>query len=236
MERFDHYIAVDWAQRNMAIARMTARSEKVDVIDVPSCLREMQVYLSRLKGKKLLTFEESTCSQWLYTELKEHVSEILVCDPYRNHLLKEGAKSDKIDATKMVQLLRAGLLKPVFHSGDEFIYLRKLVSGYQDLVKSGVRLKNQRAALFRGNGLLFTHSGKLDHPAEQFVLDGLNSSILAFETEKKRYEAEIHRLCKKHQVLRHLTSIPGVGEIGAIQIASRIVDPWRFETTSDFLS
>lgn len=189
--KFDHYIAVDWAQRNMAIARMTARSGKMDIIDIPSCVKELQLYLSRLKGRKCLTFEESTCSQWLYTELKEHADEVLVCDPYRNHLLKEGPKSDQIDAKKMVQLLRAGLLKPVFHSGDQFIYLRKLVSGYQDLVKAGVRLKNQRAALFRGNGMLARKSAKLEHPAEQFVLEGLDRSIHAFEGEKARYESTL---------------------------------------------
>ena len=236
MERFDHYIAVDWAQRNMAIARMTARSQKIDVIDVPTCLKELQLYLSRLKGKKLLTFEESTCSQWLYTELKDCSDELLVCDPYRNHLLKEGAKSDKIDASKMVQLLRAGLLKPVFHSGDEFIYLRKLVSGYQDMIKSGVRLKNQRSALFRGNGILPGKCTKLEHPAEQFVLGGLDQSIHAYTEEKNRYEDEISRLCKKHKVIKHLTTIPGIGEIGAIKIASRVVDPKRFEDKGDFLS
>lgn len=236
MNNFDHYIAVDWAQNNMAIARMTARSGKIDVTDVPSSVKELQLYLARFKGKKILTFEESTCSQWLYTELTEHAEEVLVCDPYRNHLLREGAKSDKIDASKMVQLLRAGLLKPVFHSGDDFIYLRKLVSGYQDLVKAGVRLKNQRAALFRGNGLLPERSAQLAHPAERFVLDGLDRGIEAFEEEKVRYEAEISKLCKKHKALRNLMSLPGIGEIGAIKIVSRVVDPRRFKSKSDFLS
>jgi len=121
----------------MAIARMTPRSKKIDIINVPSDIRELQLYLSRLKGKKIVTVEESTGSQWLYTELLPFADKVLVCDPYRNHLLKEGPKSDKIDAAKLVQLLRADLLKPVFHSGDDFIYFRKLVSGYQDLVKAG---------------------------------------------------------------------------------------------------
>lgn len=236
MNRFDHYIAVDWAQRNMAIARMTARAEKLDVVDVPTSLKELQLYLSRLKGKKLLTFEESTCSQWLYTELKDSADSVLVCDPYRNHLLKEGPKSDKIDASKMVQLLRAGLLKPVFHSGDEFIYLRKLVSGYKDLVQSGVRLKNQRWALIRGSGAAYQKSVKLDHSAEQFVLEGLDRGIENYEEEKKRYEEKISSLCKKHKILKNLKTIPGIAEIGAIKIASRVVDPKRFESKGDFLS
>ena len=35
---FDHYIALDWAQRNMAIARMTKESSQVKVVDVPGCM------------------------------------------------------------------------------------------------------------------------------------------------------------------------------------------------------
>ena len=37
---FDHYIAVDWAQSNMAIARMTAVADKISVIDVPASVKE----------------------------------------------------------------------------------------------------------------------------------------------------------------------------------------------------
>ena len=97
---FDHYIAVDWAQTNMAIARRTNGTEKIVTIDVPLNVKELQLYLTRLKGKKILTFEETTPSHWLYTELKEFADEILVCDPYRNHLLSEGPKNDRIDAEK----------------------------------------------------------------------------------------------------------------------------------------
>ena len=71
--------------------------------------------------------------------------------PTETELLSEGAKTDKIDAGKLVHLLRSGLLKKVFHSGDDFIYLREIVSGYEDVVKSGGRIKNQRSALFRAS-------------------------------------------------------------------------------------
>ena len=133
---YDHFIAVDWAQSNMAIARMTKGSSAIKVINVPSSVKELQIFLSRLKGKKILTFEETSTSQWLYVELKDYVDEIVVCDPYRNHLLSDGPKTDELDAAKLVKLLREGFLKPVFHSADEFIYLRKLVSGYEDMIKA----------------------------------------------------------------------------------------------------
>ena len=38
---YDHYIAIDWAAKNMAIARMTKNSNKVSAIDVPSDVAEL---------------------------------------------------------------------------------------------------------------------------------------------------------------------------------------------------
>ncbi len=73
---YDHYVALDWAQRNMAVARMTKESSTVKSMDVPSSVKELRLYLSNLKGKKVLTFEETSTSQWLYTELREYVDDV----------------------------------------------------------------------------------------------------------------------------------------------------------------
>ena len=117
---FDHYIAVDWAQANMAIARMAAVADKISIVDVPSSVKELKIYLQQLKGRKILTIEESTPSQWLYTELKSHVDELIICDPYRNHLLSEGAKNDKIDAAKLIKVKR-NAMKPSFQGWPKSI-------------------------------------------------------------------------------------------------------------------
>jgi len=235
INQYDHYIAVDWAQTNMAIARMTKSSEKIDVRDVPASVKELKVYLKSLKGQKALTIEESSTSQWLYIELKDCVDELIICDPYRNFLLSEGTKNDKIDATKLVKLLRGNLLKPVFHSADDMIYLRKIVSAYDDLVKMGVRLKNQRAALFISRGL-DKKKDSLERVEEKFIVDGIDQSIQVYEDEKKRYEKEFSRLSRQHQALRDLKSLPGIGEVHALKIASMVVDANRFPTKGHFLS
>lgn len=235
---YDHYIAIDWSAINMAIARMTKRSNKITAIDVPSDIKELQFYLKNLKGTKILSIEETSTSQWLYTELKEYVDEVLICDPYRNSLLSEGPKTDKIDATKLVQLLKAGLMKEVFHSTDKFIYLRRLVSGYEDLIKAGVRTKNQRYSLLRvcgksgneGNGF------KLDSREDQFVLEGLDRQIQNYNAEKKSYAKEFQRLAKKYPEIRHQKSIPGIGLINAVKIVARVVTPFRFADKGHYLS
>jgi len=234
-EQYDHYIAVDWAQTNMAIARMTKSSKKMHLTEVPASVNELKVYLKSLKGRKILTIEESSTSQWLYIELKDHVDELIICDPYRNFLLSEGTKSDKIDAIKLVHLLRSGLLKPVFHSTDDLIYLRKIVSAYDDLVKMGVRLKNQRAALFISSGLDRTKDS-LTRAEDKFVVDGLDQSIQVYEDEKKRFEKEFDQQLRKHKSLRDLKSLPGIGPLHALKIAAMVVEAKRFPTAGHFLS
>lgn len=236
---YDHYIAIDWSIKNMAIARMTAKSDQIKALDVPSDVAELKIYLKSLSGTKLMTIEETTTSQWLYTELKDSVDRLLICDPRRNRLLSEGPKTDPIDARKLVQLLRSNLMREVYHSGEEFLKLRKLVSAYDDLVKAGVRLKNQRYSLLRACGLTGEEKkGKvqLTHSSDQLVLGSVERQIEAYEDEKKEYEKEFNRLAKKHPEIRHQKSLPGIGIIGAVKIVSRVVSPDRFVDAGHYLS
>lgn len=235
---YDHYIAIDWSIKNMAIARMTKKSNKITAIDVPSDIEDLQAYLKNLRGAKILAIEETTTSQWLYTEFKEYVDRIFICDPNRNKLLSEGPKTDKIDATKLVQLLKAGLMKEVYHSTDKFLYLRRVVSGYEDLVKAGVRLKNQRYALLRACGKSGNEKmgSTLDYQGEQFVLECLDRQIDAYEEEKVGYEKEFERLARKNPEIKHQTSLPGIGAINAVKIVARVVTPHRFPDKGHYLS
>ena len=235
---YDHYIAIDWAAANMAIARMTKKSNKINVIDVPSNIKELQQYLRNLKGSKILTIEETTTSQRLYTELRNHVNKVFICDPLRNRLLTEGPKTDKIDASKLVQLLKAGLMKEVYHSMDKFLYLRRIVSGYEDLIKMGVRLQNQRYALLRigGKNGYEKNDIELNFQSEQFVLESLDKQITAYEEEKQNYEKEFKRLARKHPEIKHQKSLPGIGDIHAVKIMARVVTPFRFSNKGHYLS
>jgi hypothetical protein len=46
------------------------------------------------------------------------VRQVMVCNPRTDALLKSGNKSDQIDARKLGELLRAGMLSPVY-PGDQ---------------------------------------------------------------------------------------------------------------------
>ncbi len=55
-------------------------------------------FIRGLRGSLHVTLEEGTGAAWLHDLLKSHVTEVLVCDPRKNALLKTGKKNDWIDA------------------------------------------------------------------------------------------------------------------------------------------
>ncbi len=232
--KYDHYVALDWAQSNMAWAHSTKHHEKVETFDVRSDVQGFKRYLENLKGKTILTFEETSPAHWLYTELSESVDEIIVCEPYTNHLLKSGPKTDRTDALKLLKLLKADMLKPVFHSMDGFIYVRKIVSGHDDLIHALVRLKHRRSAMFRACGMKAS-SEKLPTHEENFVLEGLDELIEAHEMRRSKYEKELRRIAKENLMAKNLTSLPGIGVINAVKIAASVIDPTRFKHKTGFL-
>lgn len=233
-EPYDHYVAVDWSQQNMAIAVLSRNCDKPRVLDARSDVSELKMFLGTLKGRKVLTIEESSPAQWLYTELREHVDRLIICDPCRNRLLQEGPKNDAIDAEKLVLLLRSGLLKEVFHSGSEFFRLRKLASGYNDIVRSMVRFKNQRAALLLAEGKPYGREGGLLR--EGFSFEALNALIKAHEEQLEKFTTEFKRLRKTNKAVRILSGIPGIKEKSAVKLAALVVDIRRFENKGHWLS
>ena len=234
---YDHYIALDWSKKNMAIARMSVKDYEPKIIDVPTDIKELKRYLKALSGKKILTIEETTSSHWLYVELYDYVERILICDPYRNRLLIEGPKTDKIDAGKLCKLLKNGLMKEVYHSTNELYELRKLVSYYDDEVKAGVRLLNQKSALYRAENKSYKKKEELEKSKiNEFIVTQLDEKIESYHEKKKMYEEEFERIVKNNKLLRNLKSIPGLGPISSVTILSTVIDGKRFKSANHYLS
>jgi len=228
LEEFDHYIAVDWSQETMAIGHLHRRDRVPVVFERSSNIKELRAYLATLRGRRILTIEETTTAQWLYLELRDAVERIIICNPYRNRLLSNGPKTDKIDASKLCLLLRSGLLTEVFHSADTLYELRCVVSAYTDVVRAGVRAINQRSALVRGHSDTGVDAS--------FIMDHLDKTIALYRETKEQYEAKFQAFCRKNRMLKALKTAPGIGTIGAVEILATVVDVRRFQRRGHYLS
>jgi hypothetical protein len=110
-------------------------------------------FFNGLLGDVRVTFEEGTWAAWLYDLLEPRVSEVVVCNPRRNALLKDGSKSDRIDARKLVELLRGNHLKSVYHGEHGLRTLKELARSYLTITKDVTRVMNGLKALYRSWGI-----------------------------------------------------------------------------------
>src|SRR6516165_758243 len=117
MSRDVKYIGMDVHKEATVIAVRNSRGELVMESIVETESSTILQFIHGLRGELHVTWEEGTWAAWLYDLLKPHAHEVLVCNPRRNALLKEGSKTDRIDARKLADLLRTGMLRPVYH-GD----------------------------------------------------------------------------------------------------------------------
>jgi transposase len=153
MSRDIKYIGMDVHKEAIVIAVLNGSGKLVMESIVETKTSSILQFIHGLRGELHVTWEEGTWAAWLYDLVRPPVHQILVCDPRRNALLKEGSKSDKVDARKLADLLRTGMLRPVYHGENGLRTLRELGRSYQTISKDLNRVMNRLKAVYRGRGI-----------------------------------------------------------------------------------
>ena len=240
---YKYYIGMDAHSTNCMFAVMNRRGKLVNRVGVETTDTQLLDFVRSVKGPKALVFEESTLSQFLYVLLKPEVEHLVVCDPVAN--AKKGPKTDKIDAVELADLLRVDRLKPVFHTDDERIELRALISGYDDLIQEIVRTKNRYKALFRMSAIRVKGIRVYSDPemiqllptkTQQFVAGPLFEQLEVLEKHREWYKNKFERNLRRFKEMRLIAGIPGLGTTTANQVVGIVVSPHRFATKYKFFS
>src|ERR1700726_1231247 len=143
------YIGLDVHQATISVAVLDSAGKLVMEAILETKAEAVLQLIHGLRGSLHVTFEEGTCAAWLHDLLKPHVTKVLVCDPRKNALLKEGNKNDRIDARKLASLLRGGLLSAVYHGENGVRALKELARSYLALTRDATRVMNRLEALYR---------------------------------------------------------------------------------------
>jgi transposase len=191
-------------------------------------------FLYGIKGTLQVTFEEGTHSAWLYDLLVRRVAKLVVCNPRKNALLKSGNKSDQIDARKLAELLRAGLLAAVYHGEHSALEVQHLARSYTLLTEDTTRVMGRLKAVFRSQAVgcpgkkLYgkrhrAHylgqlpSGSLRHRAEC-----LYEELDALQPLRRKARRELVTASRRYAAAGWLQSIPFVGPIRAALLIGRV--------------
>ena len=199
-------------------------------------------FIHGLRGSLHVTFEEGTCAAWLHDLLKPHVTQVLVCDPRKNALLKEGNKNDRIDARKLASLLRGGLLSVVYHGENGVRTLKELARSYLAITQDLTRVMNRLKALYRSWAIPCAGERVYAPPHRNEWLAKITEAgvrrraefyyqqLDALQSIRQQARRDLLTESKKHNATNLLRQIPSIGPIRAALLIALIQTPHRFRT------
>jgi transposase len=242
MSRDIKYIGMDVHQEAIVIAVLNGSGKLVMETIVETKASSILQFLHGLRGELHVTWEEGTWAAWLYDLLQPQVQQVLVCNPRRNALLKEGSKSDKVDARKLAELLRTGMLRPVYHGENGLRTLRELGRSYQTISKDLTRVMNRLKALYRGWGIPCAGTQVY---APRYREEWLNKIVQAgvcrraellyqqldgLQALRRNLRPEFLAESRKHQAAKLLRQIPCIGPIRAARLIALMQTLHRFRS------
>src|SRR6266536_1638185 len=145
----EKYIGMDVHAATISVAVKNAEGKLLMECVLETKAATILEFMQGLRGTLALTFEEGTLAAWLHDLLKPHVSRLVVCDPRKNALLKDGNKNDRVDARKLAELLRTNQVKPVYHETHGTRALKEVGRSYLTITKDVTRVMNRIKAVYR---------------------------------------------------------------------------------------
>jgi transposase len=199
-------------------------------------------FLDGLRGSLSVTFEEGTSAAWLHDLLKPHVTRLLVCDPRKNALLKDGSKSDRIDARKLAELLRGNQLHPVYHGEHGVRTLKELARSYRTLTQDVSRVMTRIKALYRswaipcsGTTVYAPRSraewlAKIPQPGVRVRAERLYQQLDLLQPVRQEARRDVLSESRRHPAVKLLRQIPAIGPIRAAMLVALLQTPHRFRS------
>lgn len=244
----DKYMGMDVHQAMTVVVVLDANGKVILETMVPTEAAAIIRLVQSLSAPLHVTFEETTQAEWLWNVIRSFVGEVIVCDPRRNKLLSEGSKADKVDARKLADLLRTGLLRSVYHGHETTRTLKELVRAYETLSIDTQRTMARIKAIYRGRGI--RTPGRIVYQAKQreqwlslLTEPGLRQRTTWLYEQldhlrplRKKAKETMLAESRKHRAVGLLRKIPQLGPIRASFIVATVDTPHRFRTKRQFWS
>lgn len=241
-----YYVGMDVHQASIVIVVLNGAGKVVMESIIETGVETVRSFLKQLRGKVYLTFEEGTQATWLYDVTRPLVTEVLVCNPRHNKLLLTGNKGDRMDARKLAELLRHGLLRAVYHGDKGVRALKELVRNYECLTRDTTRVMNRLKAIFRSRAIgcsghdIYRHDRrqpwleKLTEPGAKARAGFLYEQLAALKRLRREAKQAMLKEARRHPAFQLLLSIPLLGPISVAQIIAVVETPFRFRSKRQF--
>jgi transposase len=236
------YIGMDVHKEAISIAVLNSAGKLVMESTIETKAITILDFLKGLSGSLHVTLEEGTWAAWLYDLIKPQVAELVVCNPRRNALLKEGSKSDRIDARKLAELLRSNMVRSVYHGENGVRTLKELSRSYLTISTDLIRVMSRLKAIYRSWGIRCAGKqvyaerhrpewlGKIEEAGVRRRAEFYYQQFDALRSLRLQVRRDLLAEAQKHDGWKLLRQIPFIGPIRAALLIALIQTPHRFRT------
>jgi len=236
----EKYIGMDVHQATISVAVMDDRGKLIMECILETKASTILEFIQGLNGSLSVTFEEGTSAAWLHDLLKPHVAQLIVCDPRKNALLKDGSKSDRIDARKLAELLRLNKLNPVYHGEHGVRTLRELGRSYLTITQDLTRVMSRSKAVYRSWAIACSGStvyaprhraewlAQIVEPGVRMRAQRLYQQLDLLQPVRQQARHDLLLESHKHPAVKWLRQIPAIGPIRAALLVALLQTPHRF--------
>jgi transposase len=236
------YIGLDVHQATISVAVLDSAGNLVMEAILETKAETILQFLHGLRGSLHVTLEEGTCAAWLHDLLKPHVTQVLVCDPRKNALIKAGNKSDRIDARKLADLLYLNKLNPVYHGETGIRTLKEAARSYLALTRDTTRVMNRLKALYRSWAIPCAGQrvyapchrsewlSKITEAGVRRRAEIYYQQLDALRSLREQVRRDLLAEGRKHRAMKLLRQIPSIGPIRAVLLIALMQTPHRFRT------
>lgn len=244
-----YFAALDVSQEMTAICIVDETGRILAEKKVPTCPDAIADYLA-IKAPELVRvgLETGPLAVWLWNELSARGLPILCIDARQaNAALKmRPVKTDRNDAAGLAQIMRTGWFKEVRIKGRDSYQVRSLLTAREMLVRIRVKIENEIRGLLRTFGVLFGKrvggftgradeiiTGELDaSPEMRIIAETLMKARASILDQIKVLDGRLMAIAKATPIVRLFMTVPGVGVITALSVASAFDDALRFKRSS----
>ena len=216
----EKYIGMDVHAATISVAVMNAQGKVLMECVLETKAVTILEFIQGLRGTLALTFEEGTSAAWLHDLLKPHVNRLVVCDPRKNALMRDGNQNDRVDARNLAELLRTNQVKAVYHGQHGTRALKELGRSYLTLTQDSTRVMNRIKSVYRSWAIPCAGTSvysrrhraewlaQLVEPGVRIRAEHLYQQLDSLEPVRQAARRELLRESRKHaavKLLRQMT-------------------------------
>ena len=239
------HVGLDVHLDTTAVSIRNTRGIVTKRLVVPTNRVALRRSLAGVRGRVRIMCESGPLAAWIRDTLEPRLREVIVCDRRRTSLTTSGAKSDRIDADRLSDLIRRGEVFAVHVPRGEAALLRRYALHYSRMLRERSRIIQRLRSLFFEHGIrVRTHRstpervplGRLTAPGAKYVARAYRQQLQIATTLVFEARAALIALAEQWPSFALLQTVPYVGEVRASELIAIVGDPQRFRSVRAFWS